>query len=114
MTVYPTPYYYVEYEFPTGWADALWEHVFPTRASAKKHMDDLELDFMERRRYRIIKVDSVALKDLNMDEMVYFAASFHNIPLRVADEIRELLMSYTKDTVFNFDYSKPILPPEDN
>jgi hypothetical protein len=49
-----------------------------------------------------------------MDELVYFNASFHCIPLHVADDIRELLMPHTKDTTFNFDYSTPILPMEDD
>jgi hypothetical protein len=53
-------------------------------------------------------------KDKSMDELVYFGASFHCIPLRVADQIRELLMGFDiGDSNFNFDYSQPILPIED-
>jgi hypothetical protein len=47
-------------------------------------------------------------------QLVYFGASFHCIPLRVADQIRELLMGFDiGDSNFNFDYSQPILPIED-
>lgn len=48
-----------------------------------------------------------------MDELVYFSASFHCIPLSTADNIREMLMQMMPDTQFNFDYSKPIIQEED-
>lgn len=49
----------------------------------------------------------------NMDELVYFSASFHCIPLRLADSIREHLMQLPNIGQFNFDYSQPIIPEED-
>ena len=48
-----------------------------------------------------------------MDELVYFSASFHCIPLRLADSIREHLMQIPNLGQFNFDYSQPIIPEED-
>jgi hypothetical protein len=47
-----------------------------------------------------------------MDELVYFSASFHCIPLRLADSIREHLMQIPNIGQFNFDYSQPIIQEE--
>lgn len=46
-----------------------------------------------------------------MDELVYFSASFHCIPLRLA--IREHLLQNPGIGNFNFDYSQPIIQEED-
>jgi len=48
-----------------------------------------------------------------MDELVYFSASFHCIPLSTADEIRKMLMAIPDLGHFNFDYSHPIIQEDD-
>lgn len=77
------------------------------------------LDSIEENEALIDLIQKDAIKGISLfsegepvDELVYFSASFHCIPLHVADQIREMLMQIPDLGQFNFDYSQPIIQEE--